>query len=77
MITIAKILDSWIDGAKKTRVNVLLSNGDSIMLKFQSEPKEEEINIEAQKYCDNLNLPVVEIDTIESLKAEIATLTGV
>jgi hypothetical protein len=83
-ITIAKILDSWTDAAKKVRVNVLLSNGENIMLKFQSEPKEDEIIVEAQKVYDNANLPVAKVDTVESLKAEneslkveIATLQAV
>jgi hypothetical protein len=48
------VTEKYIDMAGKYMVRVLINDTDTIFLKFQHDPTDEEIQIETQKYLDNL-----------------------
>lgn len=45
-----RISEKYLDMAKKWRVRVTLDDGSSIFLKFQKEPKDEEVFKQANEY---------------------------
>ena len=51
---ILKIIEKWQDVAKEWRVKkVQLDDGECIILKFQQEPKDEEVMSKAEEYVTN------------------------
>ena len=73
--TPTKITERSTDMANKVRVIVEITDGvktESIMLKFQSDPKDAVILAEAQKVCTIKSIPVPIVETVDDLKIIIA-----
>ena len=69
-------IEKEIDMAGKHRVRVLIKNGgeeELVMLKFQTEPSDEEITTAINKFLEVKNAPAPEPEpTVDELKNQIA-----